>query len=114
MASLDIDESRYTISFQSRLGRLPWLSPYTDATLRRLPTQGVKNLTVACPAFTADNLETLEEIGITGRRQFLDAGGESFTLIPCLNDRPEWVEVVANWCRTGVPQTSPALSENAT
>ncbi len=98
MAKLDIDESRYSVSFQSRLGRLPWLTPYTDQTLTQLPRQGVKHLAVACPAFLADNLETLEEIGITGRQNFLAAGGESLTLIPCLNDDPQWTAVLADWC----------------
>jgi ferrochelatase len=51
-----------------------------------------------CPAFVADNLETLEEIGITGRERYLEAGGESLTLVPCLNDDPAWVETVAAWC----------------
>ncbi len=98
MAQLGIDESRYTVSFQSRLGRLPWLMPYTDHTLTELPRQGAKHLAVACPAFLADNLETLEEIGITGRQNFLAAGGESLTLIPCLNDDPQWTAVLADWC----------------
>ena len=98
MAKLGIDESRYSVSFQSRLGRLPWLTPYTDQTLTQLPQQGVKRLAVACPAFLADNLETLEEIGIAGRQNFLAAGGESLTLIPCLNDDPQWAAVLADWC----------------
>jgi ferrochelatase len=98
-AILNIDRDRYTISFQSRLGRLPWLSPYTDETLIDLAEQGVRHLVVACPAFIADNLETLEEIGIAGRRRYLDAGGESLRLVPCLNDDPNWVAVLARWCR---------------
>lgn len=97
--ALGVDEYRYTVSFQSRLGRLPWLTPYTDHSLAALPDQGVRNLVVACPAFVADNLETLEEIGMTGRRTFLDAGGETFTLVPCLNARPDWVQTLSAWCR---------------
>ncbi|MFW6092488.1 MAG: ferrochelatase [Pseudomonadota bacterium] len=96
--ALEIDDARYTVSFQSRLGRLPWLTPYTDRTLAALPKQGVRHLVVACPAFVVDNLETLEEIGIAGRETFLDAGGETFTLVPCLNDRPDWVRALAGWC----------------
>lgn len=96
---LGIDDDRYTVSFQSRLGRLPWLQPYTDQTLAELPSRGVEHLVVACPAFVADNLETLEEIGISGRQTFLDAGGTSFTLAPCLNDRADWVEALARLCR---------------
>ena len=98
-AALDIGAERYTVSFQSRLGRLPWLQPYTDQTLAALPSQGVLNLVVACPAFVADNLETLEEIGLAGRETFLEAGGESFTLVPCLNDRADWVAALSGWCR---------------
>ena len=98
-ASLGLDAERYTVSFQSRLGRLPWLAPYTDHTLNALPHHGVRHLVVACPAFVADNLETLEEIGMAGRETFLAAGGESFTLIPCLNDRADWVAALAGWCR---------------
>lgn len=101
MEKLDITEDRCSVSFQSRLGRLPWLTPYTDQTLTELPGRGVKHLAVACPAFVADNLETLEEIGISGRSTFLDAGGESFTLIPCLNTEPDWIETLAGLCRRG-------------
>ncbi|MFU8814889.1 MAG: ferrochelatase [Pseudomonadales bacterium] len=98
-AALGIDAQRYSVSFQSRLGRLPWLSPYTDQTLAALPHHDVRHLAVACPAFVADNLETLEEIGMAGRETFLAAGGESFTLIPCLNDRADWITALAGWCQ---------------
>jgi ferrochelatase len=106
--ALDVPDDRYTVSFQSRLGRLPWLTPYTDQTLLALPKHGVRHLVVACPAFVADNLETLEEIGMTGRETFLQAGGETFTLVPCLNDRRDWVDALAGWCREalGVPQAA--------
>lgn len=96
---LGLGPDRYMVSFQSRLGRLPWLRPYTDETLTALPGQGVRHLVVACPAFVADNLETLEEIGMSGRETFLGAGGETFTLVPCLNDRADWVEALSRWCR---------------
>ncbi len=95
---LGITSQRYSLSFQSRLGRTPWLTPYTDAVLAELPGKGVKNLAVVCPAFVADNLETLEEMGIQGRETFLQAGGNQFTLIPCLNDHPQWIDTVASWC----------------
>jgi len=97
-AQLQLSRDRYSLSFQSRLGRTPWLTPYTDAVLAELPGQGVKRLAVVCPAFVADNLETLEEMGIQGRETFLAAGGEEFTLVPCLNNHSEWVKVVARWC----------------
>ncbi len=110
---LQLDADHWSISYQSRLGRLPWLSPYTDQVLAALPAEGVRDLAVACPAFVADNLETLEEIGMAGRRLFMDAGGRSFTLIPCLNDEPAWVEVMANWLTSDSAQTDAAPAETA-
>lgn len=103
---LGLNTSRWGLSYQSRLGRLPWLAPYTDTTLRELPAKGVKNLAVVCPAFVADNLETLEEIAITGRKTFLDAGGESLTLIPCLNDHPAWVQCLGKICGQALAASS--------
>ena len=95
---LQVRPERYGVSFQSRLGRIPWLTPYTDRELLRLPAEGVRDLVVACPAFVADNLETLEEIGIAGRNAFLAAGGSSFTLAPCLNAAPEWIAALKHFC----------------
>ena len=97
-ARLGLTSEQWRVSFQSRLGRLPWLTPYTDQLLDALPGQGITRLTVVCPAFVADNLETLEEIGITGRERFLAAGGKSLTLVPCLNDAPAWVDALSGWC----------------
>jgi ferrochelatase len=77
------------VAFQSRFGRAKWLEPATDATLESLAKQGVKRLAVAAPGFSADCIETLEELGIRGRRTFHDAGGEKFALLDCLNDSPE-------------------------
>ena len=74
------------VSFQSRLGRAKWLEPATDATLAALPSQGVKSVAIIAPGFSADNLETLEEIAIRGRETFLKAGGQHFAYLPCLND----------------------------
>jgi ferrochelatase len=88
--------TRYSVSFQSRLGRDPWLRPYTDLELDRLAREGVRRLRVLCPAFVSDCLETLEEIGIRGRGSFLAAGGTDFTLIPCLNDHPSWIRALEN------------------
>ena len=107
-AALELTEDKISTSFQSRLGRLPWLTPYTDQTLGELPGRGVKRLVVACPAFVADNLETLEEIGIQGEETFLDAGGESLRLVPCLNATPEWVSLLARWVDAG--QSAPAAN----
>lgn len=100
-AALGVSEDRWSVSFQSRLGRLPWLAPYTDQVLGELPARGVRDLVVACPAFVADNLETLEEIGMAGRETFMASGGESYTLAPCLNARPDWVALLARWCQAG-------------
>jgi ferrochelatase len=113
--ALSISEDNWSVSFQSRLGRLPWLTPYTDEVLGKLPGQGVKDLAVACPAFVADNLETLEEIGMAGREKFIQAGGRQLTLIPCLNDDAEWVRVLASWAREGLheDQTNAARSDTA-
>jgi len=77
------------VAFQSRFGRAKWLEPATDVTLAAYPGQGVKRIAVAAPGFSADCLETLEELGIRGRETFLHAGGEHFALLECLNDSPE-------------------------
>lgn len=106
-AALGLPEERWEFSFQSRLGRAKWIEPYTDRTLAALPGRGVKNLAVICPAFVADNLETLEEIGIQGRETFLAAGGERFTLIPCLDARPGWIDVLAGWLGNESARQSP-------
>jgi ferrochelatase len=89
---------RYSFSFQSRLPGEPWLEPFTDRELVRLAKSGVRKLLVMTPAFTADCLETLEEIATEGRKTFLEAGGEYFHQIPCLNDHPAYVDFLA--CRT--------------
>jgi ferrochelatase len=85
---------KYSVAFQSRLGREPWLKPYTDQEFIRLAKDGIRKLLVMCPAFVSDCLETLEEIGMRGREIFLGAGGKEFTLIPCLNDHPAWIEAL--------------------
>lgn len=90
----DLDRARTSLAFQSRLGRDPWLTPFTDAEITRLAQSGVRRLLVICPAFIADCLETLEEIGIRGKETFLAAGGETFQLIPCLNDQPAWISAL--------------------
>jgi ferrochelatase len=82
------------IAFQSRFGRAKWLEPATDATLAAYPRKGVKRLAVAAPGFSADCLETLEELGIRGRETFLHAGGEQFALLDCLNDSPESIAML--------------------
>lgn len=86
-----VPAGKFSVSFQSRLGRDPWLKPYTDVELAALPGRGVRKLLVLCPAFVSDCLETLEEIGLRGRETFLAAGGEEFAQIPCLNEHPHWI-----------------------
>jgi ferrochelatase len=93
---LNIPADKYGISFQSRLGK-GWLTPFTDFRLKELPAEGVKNLLIICPAFVSDCLETLEEIAMRGKEIFLEAGGESFTMIPCLNIQPLWVEAIEQY-----------------
>jgi len=95
--ALGVRDQDWTISFQSRLGRTPWIRPYTDEILPFLRNRGVRRLAVMCPSFVADCLETLEEIGIRGREQWLSLGGDELVLIPCLNAHPAWVEAVAGW-----------------
>jgi protoporphyrin/coproporphyrin ferrochelatase len=85
---------RYSVAFQSRLGREPWLQPYTDQEIARLARDGIKKLLVICPAFVSDCLETLEEIGIRGREIFQEAGGRELVLIPCLNEHPRWLDAL--------------------
>lgn len=83
------------ISFQSRLGRAKWLGPATDATLEALPGKGIRKLVVTAPGFSADNLETLEEVAIRGRESFLAAGGTDFAYLPCLNDSAAGLDMLA-------------------
>ena len=98
-AALGLDATRHSLSFQSRLGRIPWIRPYTDDVLPELASRGVRRLAVLCPSFVADCLETLEEIGIRAREQWMEVGGEDFLVIPCLNAEPHWVEAVAAMVR---------------
>ena len=89
-----VPAEKYSVSFQSRLGKDPWLKPYTDFEFERLAKLGVKKLLVICPAFVSDCLETLEEIRIRGRDTFLKAGGKELVQIPCLNEHPLWIETL--------------------
>lgn len=94
---LGLAKDKFSQSFQSRLGRAEWLKPYTAARLAELPTEGKKKILVVCPAFVSDCLETLEEIAQEGKHTFKEAGGQSFTMIPCLNVHPLWVETILKW-----------------
>ena len=94
--SAGLTASRFSVAFQSRLGKEPWMQPYTDKEIERLARGGVRKLLVICPAFVTDCLETLEEIGMRGKEIFLKAGGSEFQLIPCLNTHPKWVSAVSD------------------
>jgi protoporphyrin/coproporphyrin ferrochelatase len=98
---------KYSVAFQSRLGRDPWLQPYADAEIAQMPARGVKKLLVICPAFVSDCLETIEEIGMRGRETFLRAGGVELNLIPCLNDHPLWIRTLAAWVAGFVSKDQP-------
>ena len=94
--ALGLSGDQWQVSFQSRFGRTRWLEPYTAATLREWGQAKLGRVDVVCPGFVADCLETLEEIGIEARRDYLAAGGGEFHLIPCLNDRDDWVDAVTD------------------
>jgi len=94
---LNLKEGSYSTSFQSRLGRDPWLQPYTDQTIDNFAKNGIKNLAVVTPAFVSDCLETLEEIGMEAKHSFEENGGDHFSTIPCLNDDVSWVNTLTKW-----------------
>ena len=98
-AALDLDSPSWRMSFQSRFGRARWLEPYTTAVLNELGRARTKRVDVVCPGFVADCLETLEEIGIEGRADFIKAGGGAFHLIPCMNDSDEWIRALGEIVR---------------
>ena len=95
-ASLGLKDGSWSVSFQSRLTKVPWLEPATDKRVVELAEQGLKHLAIMCPSFVSDNLETLEEINMQAREDFLASGGKEFSFIPCLNARPDWIEGVAS------------------
>jgi len=94
---LELKEGSYSTSFQSRLGVDPWLQPYTDQTVARFAKKGVKNMAIVTPAFVSDCLETLEEIGMEAVEDFEEKGGEELHVIPCINTRTDWVNVMSRW-----------------
>jgi len=102
---LGLEDPQWMITFQSRFGKQEWLQPYTDKTLEQLPKEGVKSVQLICPAFSADCLETLEEISIENKEVFMEAGGKEFDYIPALNNRADHISVfedivlknLANW-----------------
>lgn len=113
---LGIDEERVISSFQSQFGRELWIGPKTDALMRELPEAGLRNVDVACPGFSADCIETLEEIEVENRGYFEESGGERLRYIPCLNDRPDHLDALTDlilrntreWQTPGAPTSPPA------
>lgn len=103
---LGLPKEKFSFSFQSRLGNDAWLQPYTTACLKKFPQLGIKKLIIVCPAFVSDCLETLEEIQVEGREDFMKAGGEDFTVIPCLNDRSDWIQTMAHLINSQHPSTA--------
>lgn len=91
---LSLRSDEWMVTFQSRFGAAKWLQPYTQPTLVELARGGRREVDVVCPGFVSDCLETLEEIGITARKAFLDAGGRELNLIACLNESPQWIEAL--------------------
>jgi len=99
---LKLKEGQWAISFQSRMGKKEWIKPYTDETLKRWGREGVKTVQVICPGFSADCLETIEEIGIENRDYFLEAGGKAYHYIPSLNDQPAHIAFLADLIRANL------------
>ena len=92
---LALGADQYQVCFQSRLGRTPWIKPYTDQVLIDLAQQGIRNIAIVCPSFVSDCLETLEEINMRAREKWQALGGEHFVFVPCINTHPIWVEALA-------------------
>jgi ferrochelatase len=94
---LNIPKEKYSQTFQSRLAGDKWLTPYTDVEVNKMPEKGINKLAVVTPAFVSDCLETLEEIAMEAKEEFIHHGGKEFMAIPCLNDEGEWCDLVVNW-----------------
>ena len=106
---LNLKEEQWQLTFQSRFGRAEWMKPYTIETMAKLPNDGVKTIDVFCPGFSADCIETLEEINMENRRVYLEAGGESFSYISALNAEAAHIEALTNIVlqhTQGWPETS--------
>jgi ferrochelatase len=108
---LGLADEGWSLSFQSRLGKQEWIKPYTDATVEELAKAGKKRLAVFCPAFVADCLETLEEIGMEAKESFTAAGGEDLALVPCVNAHPTWVNGVLTLAREASGWLPPAAND---
>ena len=104
---LQLDEGQWEMAFQSRFGAAEWLKPYAAERWEALPGEGVKHLTVVCPGFSVDCLETVDEIAFEGREDFVKAGGEAFDYVACLNDSPAHVDLMVNRLRTQIGASGP-------
>ena len=100
--ALELNASQYQICFQSRFGKTEWLRPYTTETLEQLGRLSTRRVDVVCPGFVSDCLETLEEIAIEGKALFAQAGGHEFHYIPCLNERDDWIDALADIALTNL------------
>lgn len=112
--ALDLKEGEWEMAFQSRFGAAEWLQPYSAERWKALPTEGVKHLTVVCPGFAVDCLETLDEIAIEGRDEFLAAGGERFDYVPALNASPAQLELMIQRLishASGWPELEPVIDQ---
>ncbi|HVK77039.1 MAG TPA: ferrochelatase [Kofleriaceae bacterium] len=112
-AGLGLVDDGWSVSFQSRLGRTPWIKPYTDEVLPQLAARGVKRLSVMCPAFVADCLETLEEIGMRAAGEWKASGGEALELVPSLNAGPAWIDAVVAMARRAAGEPAVAAAPAA-
>ncbi len=101
---LGLPKEKFSFSFQSRLGADAWLQPYSVEQFKNFPQQGIKKLVVVCPAFVSDCLETLEEIQMEGREDFMKHGGEEFTVVPCVNDRADWINALVQLVKEQSPE----------
>lgn len=97
---LGLDQNKFKQAYQSRLGREPWLTPSTQTVVPEMPAKGIKKLKVVCPSFVSDCLETLEEIELRAKEEFLELGGEQFDYIPCMNTREAWIDAMTELIKT--------------
>lgn len=117
--ALELPEDRWQLTFQSRFGKAEWLQPYTEPTLEKLARSGCKSVDIMCPGFVSDCLETLEEVAMECREAFMSAGGEQYHYIPCLNERPDWIEALHTICTEhlgnwlSLPETSDEMQKAA-
>ena len=114
----NIGETEWVLGFQSRVGPKQWLQPYTENVVEQMANDGIKEVDVICPGFSVDCLETLEEVDLMYKNQFIEAGGSSFRYIPCLNDRPTHIDMLyeivsesaSDWLPHSAQRSSPATS----